>query len=110
MAFAKGGMITSPLVDSGKYLAYAAADRTERVILGNNQDNIAAFHEWIRFDLAGTANGGGKISEMGATQQVTKNFTQIRKVNKTNSNPSSVYSVYRRPLSTNHSWRFYFGF
>ena len=81
-AFAKGGMINAPLLDCGKYLAYAAADRTERIVMENNTDSIAAFQEWIRFELTGTANGGGKISEMGATQQVTKNFTQIRKVNK----------------------------
>ena len=82
VAFAMGGMINAPLVDCGKYLAYAAADRTVRIVMENTPDSIAAFQEWFRFELAGTANGGGKTSEMGATQQVTKNFTQGRKVNK----------------------------
>ena len=38
-------MITSPvpLADSGKNLAYAVADRTERIILGNNPDYSESF-------------------------------------------------------------------
>ena len=78
-AFANGGMINTPLMDSGQYLAHAAADRHKCIILENKPDN-SAFHEWNRSDLAGSANGSGKISEMGATQQVAKNFSQIQKV------------------------------
>ena len=52
-AFAYGGMINTPLMDSGQYLAHAAADRTKCIILENKPDNNSAFQEWNRSDLAG---------------------------------------------------------
>jgi hypothetical protein len=73
------GHITPP-EDKGKYLAYAAIAQCPRISKTADESDVITIQEFYRFTLSGTANGQGKIAEMGAIQQVAKNYTQLRKV------------------------------
>lgn len=79
-AFVFCGKFLETPVDEGRYLAWAALTRLKKIqALSTEAIEVGAFGEWYKF-LAGTQGGAGKVSEMGATQQVHRHLGQLRKV------------------------------